>query len=508
MDNKKITANIITNETVFNHTVEQAVDIEFTLPDFLPDINRILKCKAVSMISSKGINGTAINIDGCVTVTVIYLNDENKIFSYEYQYPYNKSVDTKGNCDNVVLNCKSVCEYINCRAVTKRKIDIHGAVEIFIKCISKKSVEVLSEFDDSDIEILRTEIPSTTPMGHSEKYLLLEEEIEIGQGQPNILSLIKYDCSPVLKECRLMGGKAIVKGELQLSLLYTCEKGNIHTLKNTIPFSQILEIDGITDECKCDTKIVVSFMEIKAHTSSKGECRVFTLNGKLLITSDAYCENNVEIISDCFSKKYISEVMKKSMQIEKLKNSITEEFSCKKKLEIENESISAVIDLWSEVQSVKYCFKDDNLVITGTITVGIIAINEESVPSYYEKGIEFEYKTHYDVKNDNLWCEPEIEILSNNYTLTVDGIELRLELSVNVGIYLKQNISFVSDLNIDKNQINNSDDGAMVVYFASTGESVWEIAKKYSAGVEEIKRLNLINEDVLNTQKTILIPIS
>ena len=55
MDNKKITANIITNETVFNHTVEQAVDIEFTLPDFLPDINRILKCKAVSMISSKGL---------------------------------------------------------------------------------------------------------------------------------------------------------------------------------------------------------------------------------------------------------------------------------------------------------------------------------------------------------------------------------------------------------------------------------------------------------------------
>lgn len=508
MDNKKLTANIVTNETVFNQTIEQAIDIEFTLPDFLPDINRILKCKAVTMISSKGINGNTINIDGCVTVTVIYLNEENNIFSYEYQYPYNKNIDTKQNCDNVVLNCKSVCEYINCRAVTKRKIDIHGAVEIFLKCISKKSVEVLSDFDSSDIEILRTEIPATTPMGHSEKNLILEDEIEIGQGQPDILSLVKYECCPVLKECRLMGGKAVIKGEMQISMLYTCEKGNLHTLKNTIPFSQILEIDGVTDECRCDTKIVVAFLEIKPQTQSNGECRAFSFNCKLLITSDAYCENYVEIISDCFSKKYLSEVIKKNMFIEKLKNCISEEFSCKKNIEIENESISSVIDLWSEIQSVKYSFFDNHLVVTGIITVGIIALNEEMIPSYYEKGIEFEYKTQLDKKCDNLWCEPIIKILSTNYTLTVDGIELRLELSVNSCIYSKENVSYVSDLKIENTLINNSNIEAMIIYFAMSGENIWEIAKKYSAGVEEIKKLNSINEDVLLVEKALLIPIS
>lgn len=508
MDNKKLCANIITNETVFNHIAEQAVDIEFTLPDFLPDINRILKCKAISVISSKGINGSTINIDGCVSVTVIYLNDDNKIFSYEYQYPFNKNIDAKENFDNVILETRSVCEYINCRAVTKRKIDIHGAVEIFIKCIGKKSVEVLSDFDSADVEILRSEVPATTPMGHSEKYLLIEDDIEIGQGQPDILALIKYDAVPVLKECRLMGSKAVVKGEMQLSILYTCEKGILHTLKNSIPFSQILEIDGVTEECECDTKLILSFIEIKPDTKSNGETRNFKINAKVLITSDAYCENNVEIISDCFSKKNKSEVMKKTIQINKLKTCIKEEFSCKKNLEIENGNIASIIDLCSEVQSVKYSFSNNNLIVSGIINIGIIAVNDEYVPVYYEKNIDFEYKTYLEENTESLWCEPIIKIKSNNYTLTVDGIELRLELIVNTCVYINETVPYVYDLKIDEKAVDGKDLGAMVIYFASSGESLWEIAKKYSSGVEEIKKLNSINENTLSYDKPLLIPIS
>lgn len=508
MENKKLTANVITNETVFNHSAEQAVDIEFTLPDFLPDINRILKCKAVSMISSKGVNGASLNIDGCVTVTVIYSNDENKIFAYEYQYPFNKNIDIKNSFDNLTVNCETNCEYINCRAVTKRKVDIHGAVEIKIKCYNKKSVEILSDFDDNDLELLRCEIPATTPMGHNEKYLIFEEEIEVGQGQPDILSLIKYDCNPILKESRLINGKVIVKGELQFSALYSCEKGILHTLKNALPFSQILEIDGVNDECECDTQLILAYLELKPNSNSNGGSDKLMLNAKLLIVSDAYCQNNIEIITDAFSKKHNCEIVKNNILVNKLKKSVVEDFSCKKKLDIESGTISSITDLWSEIQSVKCSFSDEYLILTGVIIVGMLATNEDSLPIYYEKTFDYEYKTSIEKYGDNLWCEPRLKIVSNNYTLSADGIELRLEMSVNAPIYSLENTAFVSEVNIDdKNIIKSLDLGAMVIYFAKTDETVWEIAKSYCAGVDEIKKLNNLNDDILMTDRALLIPI-
>lgn len=509
MENKKLTTNIITNETVFNHTAEQAIDIEFTLPDFLPDINRILKCKAVSMISSKGVNGSSVNIDGCVTVTVIYINSDNKLFSYEYQYPFNKNIDIKENCDNIILNCESVCEYINCRAVTKRKVDIHGAVEIKIKCFDKKSVEILIDYDNNDIEMLRCSIPATTPMGHSEKYLIFEEKIELGQSQPEILTLLKYDCNPILKECRILNGKIIVKGELKISALYTCESDNIHSVTNTIPFSQILEIDGVNDECECDAKLIMAYLELKPYTASNGECKELILDAKLLIVGDAYCQKDVEIVTDAFSKKHMSDIVKNNIQINKLKRNIVEEFSCKKKIEVESGTISSITDLWSEIQSVNYAFNDKSIIINGVVVVGIIAVNEDGIPTYCEKNIEFEYKSPIENYGENLWCEPQIKILSNNYTLTSNTIELRLEMTICSAIYKIEKVSFVSDIKIDdKNLETNCEACAMVIYFAKQKESLWDIAKNYSAGVEEIKKLNSLADDILTVDKALLIPIS
>ncbi|MBE6732600.1 MAG: DUF3794 domain-containing protein [Ruminococcaceae bacterium] len=507
MENKKLTANITTNEVIFNQSAEQAIDIEFTLPDYLPSINRILKCKAVSYISSKGINGSNVNIDGCVTVTVIYLNEDDEIYSYEYQYPFNKVIDIKENNQNVKIDCTCECEYINCRAVTGRKIDIHGATLINLKCITRKTIEILSDFDDDDIEIKRIEVPSTTPMGYGEKYLIIEEEIEIGKSQQPVVSLLRYEGIPIIKEYKLVNGKIIVKGEMCITALYAAEDNTLQCVKNTIPFSQIVEIDGVNDECECDTKITVCYLEMKPKMSPGGEIRVFSLNAKLLVCAEAYCENNIEVITDAFSKKHNVCLKNSNVNIDKLILTISEDFNCKKNIEL-NDDISSVADIWSRVQSINSKIDDNILYITGVVCVGIIAYDAQQTPCYIEKNIDFEYKHQLDTDNENMYAVPCVEIISANYTLIPEGIELRLELCVNASLYKNSKICFVDDLEIDNSNLTvNRKSGAMIIYFATSGEKLWDIAKKYCADVEEIKQLNNIQNDDIAVDKKIMIPI-
>ena len=48
----------------------------------------------------------------------------------------------------------------------------------------------------------------------------------------------------------------------------------------------------------------------------------------------------------------------------------------------------------------------------------------------------------------------------------------------------------------------------MTIYFANEGENIWDIARKYLASVSEIKEINGIEEEVLNNNTMIMVPIS
>ena len=43
MEEKILKTDVFVNDTVFNESTEQPIDVDFTLPDFCPDISKIFK---------------------------------------------------------------------------------------------------------------------------------------------------------------------------------------------------------------------------------------------------------------------------------------------------------------------------------------------------------------------------------------------------------------------------------------------------------------------------------
>ena len=54
MEQKNLTMPVTVNETVLKETAEIPVDTDYTLPDYCPEISKILKCKTDVFIISKG----------------------------------------------------------------------------------------------------------------------------------------------------------------------------------------------------------------------------------------------------------------------------------------------------------------------------------------------------------------------------------------------------------------------------------------------------------------------
>lgn len=509
MEEKCLKTNIYLNDVLFCDSTEQAIDIDFTLPDFCPDISKIYKCRAVPRISSKGIDGKSITVDGAVVITLIYCDKDGNLSSYDYQYPFSKTLDMSEECAGANICCKAKCEYINCRAVTGRKVDIHGAVGIFLKVFKRKCTDIISDYDDTNIELLRGTAPATMPMGYAEKYIVIEEDVLIGQGLDSIGNIIRCDAVSCVKETKVMAGKTVVKGEINMSIIYCSQMGgNIQSLKTSLPFSQIIDVEGITDACECETKSEIAFFEAKPKMTSSEETRCFSVTAKVLLSCEAYCPNDVEVILDAFSRKYKSEITKSKVSLDKITENVSEIFHTKKNIELDD-SITSVIDLWCAMSSVATRFEQENMVINGTLVCGMIVRTEKENDVYCEKTIDFQYK--YPFKNElgTPHCEPKIEVISCGYTImSPENIEIRADISINAAIYETNEMSLITGVNVDENTpITEHSKTALTIYFPSKDECVWDIARIYKASVEEIMRINSLESDKLKPGKMILVPV-
>lgn len=509
MEDKIVKALIYENKTVLSESAEQPIDIDFTLPEYYPDVSRILKCCAVARISSKGTNGTSVTCEGTVTVTVIYADNDNMLNSYEYQYSFSKNFETQGFDGNICLCARAATDYINCRAVTARKIDVHGAVSITVTATERAAFEAISDIDSPDVEIMRKTVSAYMPMFCGEKSLIIEEETEIGAGAKDVNCIIRYDGTATVKESKLLAGKAVVKGELGINLLYCNDDGEIVTLREDIPLSGIIETDSTGEDCGLDVTAEIAALEIKPKSDADGRPRGFSINAKVLLCVKTFCNNEVTLLLDAYSRKYETAVTKGELNINRIADNINETFAVKGTLPFEEGQIAKVTDLWCNIKSTSSRFEDGAFVADGIIAVSMIVEDADGVPAFYEREIPFNYR--YAVSNccDSLFAEPQITVQSCSYTLTADSnVDVRADIGVNAAVYERERLNPVVDITVDEERpAHRCLECAMVVYFASAGESIWDIASKYLADIDEVKRINETEDDVLKTDKTLLIPV-
>ncbi len=509
MQQKCLKSDIYVNETIACETVEQAIDVDFSLPDYCPDISKIFKCNAVPRIASKSVNQGTVTIDGNVIITILYSDKNGKFCSYEYQYPFNKNVEFSKDCTGANIFCRIKCDYINCRAVTGRKVDIHGAAGIYIKVFKRNCSEIISDIDDCNIESRKINAPATVPMGYAEKYLIVEEDIRLGTGQDAIENILKINSAVCVKETKIINDKAVVKGELTVCVLYCPESGTTpQAVKTILPYSQILDIEGVTDTCECECKAEIAALEIKPKAIAGGEMKCFGLSAKILLTCESYCVNEIPVICDAFSRKFETQIKRKTVSFDKICSNIKETYNCKKNIEFDFD-VNSVIDLWCSLQNNHTKFEKENMIICGTLVAGMIVCDENNIPLYIEKMIEFEYKHPFKPSGGMPHCNPEIEVLSCGFTITSStNIELRVEMGINASVYEKNDISLISDMEIDETKcIKRVCDEAMVLYFADTGDCVWDIANKFGASVNEIMNINGLENQCLQQSKMLLVPI-
>lgn len=99
--NRKADAVFMT-ETLFDGQTEQGVELDHVLPDYYPEIFRILKCCLSPRVISAAVSGNKIMLDGVVLIKVLYLAENSTaLHCVEQRYTWSKTVDIAGKAENL-----------------------------------------------------------------------------------------------------------------------------------------------------------------------------------------------------------------------------------------------------------------------------------------------------------------------------------------------------------------------------------------------------------------------
>ncbi len=511
MDLKILKQDICTNCEVYSTAAEYSIDTEITLPDYCQKISRILKCSAVPQLLSKNIAGNTFSVEGNVCIRLMYVSEGGELASAEHIIPFSKAFESEKELSGCYAECRLKQEYLNCRVAAENRVELHGAIGINLKLLKRNNNCVVSDVSGGGVMLNIGSVPATTPIGKTEKYMNIEELLELSLGQPSVTSVLRYEATAVNTDCKIISGKIAVKGELKVFILYCSDaSGTPQSFKTSVPYSQIIEMGSLGEDCECSCETSVACIEVKPRTSITGEVRSFALSGKLCFAAEASCNNDIPVVYDAFSTKYDANINKQDIRFEKIMKSMNTSAVFRKKLELSAISVGNIIDMWCEPEVLSCSFQNGNLSISGNMKLNTLAFDSDNQPIYFERDADYDYTCAISEElPDNIKCSVKVTGVKLSYTIVNNAyIEITAELSFHIVLLKSYTIETVENISLDEaTPKSKSGDAALIIYYADKGEKVWDIARKYNSSPTEISEINSIEAPMLDKSKTLLIPV-
>ncbi len=444
---------ICVSETILDSSAEQPVELDYFLPDYYPNIFKILKTTILPAVQSCKIANSKLTLDGIACIRVHYIAEESsRLCAIEQKTPFSKSIDLPAECQNPAIQVIPRCYFASGRAVNPRRLDIRGGISCKIRVLDQREIPVISGGSGEGLQCHCRVLPLCGIRKSACKPFVVTEELELDAAAPSFGSLLDLHVSAVPTECRLLTNKAVCRGDVTLHLLYQPEDENAapQTVDFTIPISQI-----------------------------------------------------------AYSTAYETELTSQPARAERLVQTLDQLLTIRQTID-SPAPIASVLDASALLGDAAVKAENGELLLCGNLELSAFCRSTDSVPFRVEKTIPAEVKLLSGLgERELLSLFPAADVLSTGFAvLSETQLELRAELRVSGLLCESVRFPAISDIHLQEDAPRTRDPlCALRICYASAGDRVWEIAKACSASMQAVMEENELEDEVLSEPSMLLIPL-
>lgn len=501
---------VVVHDMVYEGSLEQPAESDVLLPDYCPDIVKILRCFCRPVITGMQAAGDKLTVDLNCMIRVYYLGSDKNIRCVEQKLPYTKSCDLRSSVSDPVVDAAARADYINCRAVNQRRFEIRCAVSISCRVFSRTQAEVIDGAQGCGIQLKSSQSDVTQIMSDTTRQFSMHEDLQLAAQKPPVQSVIRQDCCCRIGDYKVVGGKVILKGELVVHLLYQPENEGARPeiMEYALPVSQIVDADGVDEESVCDVALDVIQCEFTPKPNLDGESRLIAMDCTLGARVRAHRRQKLGLVTDCYSTEYECRMERAPICCLNLVKVADERLVHKCGLDMDD-GADTVLDLFCLVTDASSRAEAGAVVAVVKLLIGLFACTPDGDIVYREQAEECEIRIPVDSGGDGLLFFPHAQVLSCSFSMAgTQAIDCRVEVAVCGCVYALMRPKVAVALTCDtENPKERGTDASLVIYYAEGGEDVWEIAKRYNTSIEAVMAENGLDTSTLPEKKMLLIPI-
>lgn len=486
-----------------NTAVEVPLDADLTLPDYCPDIERILSCVLCPKVYLYNRSGDRLSVEGGSCVRLLYTDSDGRVRAYTYTAPFSESIPLREDTGDGVVLVEAKPEYINCRALSPRKLSLHGAFSLCVRFAVSTALPYYDYEDGGDLQTKGETLTASALCGMCGESFPMQEDITVGV---EIGTLLSYRLSTRITELKAIHNKIMLSAELRLELLYLAadEKRTLSCMSYTLPLSRVIDCAGADEDTVIDGELTVMSDELRLNDDALDGSTLLSLDAKLHFAAMCYREQEVEVLSDAFSTERETQVRREPF-------SCCADTACRSLTDIGKatvgigEGIGQIVEVHCEKLSASASVTDGNILISSKLCVGILYENSEGELRYAERDAQFSTKA------ESAGCDTverlRASLDSLSYRLIDNGsVELRAELCYRMTLCRRASCSAVTAVSADDDAPGRQPDDAVILYYADSGDSVWEIAKRFCSRPADIMAENSLEGDRIDGTALLLIP--
>lgn len=494
------------NEPLIDQKVEQPIECDALLPDYCPDIVRILKCSVTPAVTGRRASPGKLELEGMAVVTVYYVSTGEGVAHGEYKVPFSRIVEMRADHPAPVLSLSAQVDYINCRAVNQRRLDIRGALVIKVRATGCREEQAAAEGAGMGLQLKREQTEATRLLGQCCRESHLTEQVELPGGKSPIRAIARVGAATRVTDVKQVAGKAVLRGELNLHILYQSGDGGFETLDCTLPTNTVCELEGLTEDSLCDVWQQVTSVTAEPAAAEDGEYRCVAIDALVESQVQGWQHYTARYCSDCYSTKNLCSFRTKTATLTRVCGTLSETVPYKETVPLP-EKVEEIADLWCDVTGVTIRGDAGGPVAQLRLAVSMFARMEDGQLYYFDKVLEAEHKIACEVEGAAL--EAQACCQSTNWTFSSggDSVEIRCELVFSGVLSVQERAMLLDDIQVDETR-PKEDTAApgLYLYLADPGETLWDIAKRYNTNIDRITEENPDGETA-EDRRVLLIPV-
>ncbi len=468
---------------------------DFSLPDYQPEIKRLLRVTASMLPPSKYFGAGEAEFAGNIDYYVLYMGSDNEVYCAPLTGEYSVSVPI--DRDEYIDLGDELCtvaqinpDLVSGRVTSPRHITIKCRLKTHAKIYGKSRVMSNIRKCDGSIEKLKGEVQNSRVITGVGEMLTLTDEI-IPDTRNGDFRVVCADGKILVNEVSAGKDEIICRGDLHLKVLMSRENGSIPSVTlRRLPFSSIIPSEGVTPDSSAYAK--GSLAEL---TLTVDEGRIAVEAGVLL---ESVCQMNVpvEYISDVYSVTHESECQYREMDVPKGISGFNRNFTFSESMTLSEAGISenmSVMDACGTAIFDEYKIEGSKCKMLGRCKFNLQLFDGSD---YSGAELEMPFKYEYDMPEAVETAELEAEANIISCRARIDGERVGIDAEIAMCGRMWKNNKCTALQSYRLGETLSQDSGEIIVCYPDRKDTLWSVAKRYNAPIPTLSENNKLSQNI------------